>query len=148
MEDHEIYSKISALIALLFGDRWPLFSSANPLGAEHMYTGFLQNTPIIYGLRGDGSPFFPRHLTFVAETSFGRDGQPPRLGGKSVDFCAGSGRQLTEPRHIDTILPGKQDAESHRPDRAATVSKPIVSNCVIWRLIAQMANGKLSAQRR
>ena len=39
----------------------------------------------------------------LENVTFGRDGQPATLVAKSVDIALSS-RQLTEPRHVDTIL--------------------------------------------
>ena len=44
----------------------------------------------------------PSHIV-LENVTFGRDGQPATLVAKSVDIALSS-RQLTEPRHVDTIL--------------------------------------------
>lgn len=106
MEDHEIYWEAASLHfhRSVSGDRWPLFSSANPLGgAEHISTWVSENSDYHLAFGAMDHRFSaPSHIV-LENVTFGRDGQPATTVAKSVDIALSS-RQLTEPRHVDTIL--------------------------------------------
>jgi len=104
-------------------------------GAEHISAWVSENSDYHLAFGAMDHRFSaPSHIV-LENVTFGRDGQPATLVAKSVDIALSS-RQLTEPRHVDTIL---LENSPTRPRRYR--SKPIVCNCVIWRLIARIANG-------
>lgn len=109
-------------------------------GAEHISAWVSENSDYHLAFGAMDHRFSaPSHIV-LENVTFGRDGQPATLVAKSVDIALSS-RQLTEPRHVDTILLENGTLNPHRPDRRRYRSKPIVCNCVIWRLIARIANG-------
>lgn len=105
MEDHEIYwgscfSTFSSLYLVVIAGLYFLLLAAQET-RTYQRMGFREYD--IISLRGDGSPFSaPSHIV-LKNVTFGRDGQPATLVAKSVDIALSS-RQLTEPRHVDTIL--------------------------------------------
>lgn len=72
-------------------------------GAEHVSAWVSENSG--YHLAFDAMDHrfsAPSHIV-LKNVTFGRDGRPATLVAKSIDIALSS-RQLTEPRHVDTIL--------------------------------------------
>ncbi len=72
-------------------------------GAEHISAWVSENSDYHLAFGAMDHRFSaPSHIV-LENVTFGRDGQPATLVAKSVDIALSS-RQLTEPRHVDTIL--------------------------------------------
>lgn len=72
-------------------------------GAEHLSQWISQNSDYHLAFEAMDHRFSaPSHI-LLENVTFGRDGQPATLVAKNVDIAL-SIRQLTEPRHVDTIL--------------------------------------------
>ncbi|SRB06121.1 AsmA family protein [Escherichia coli] len=103
------------LIALLVVIAGLYFLLQTRWGAEHISAWVSENSDYHLAFGAMDHRFSaPSHIV-LENVTFGRDGQPATLVAKSVDIALSS-RQLTEYHPA-----GKRDAESHRPDRAATV---------------------------
>ncbi len=84
MEDHEIYWEAASLHShrSVSGDRWPLFYSANPLGAEHISAWVSENSDYHLAFGAMDHRFSaPSHIV-LENVTFGRDGQPATLVAK------------------------------------------------------------------
>lgn len=108
------------LIALLVVIAGLYFLLQTRWGAEHISAWVSENSDYHLAFGAMDHRFSaPSHIV-LENVTFGRDGQPATLVAKSVDIALSS-RQLTETTPCRYHPAGKRDAESHRPDRAATV---------------------------
>lgn len=91
------------LTALSVAVAGPYFLLQTRWGAEHISAWVPKNSDyrLAFGTM-DHRFSAPSHI-MLENVTFGRDGQSATLVAKSVDIALSS-RQLTEPRHIDTIL--------------------------------------------
>ena len=98
------------LIALLVVIAGLYFLLQTRWGAEHISAWVSENSDYHLAFGAMDHRFSaPSHIV-LENVTFGRDGQPATLVAKSVDIA------------LSRYHPaGKRDAESHRPDRAATV---------------------------
>ena len=91
------------LIALLVVIAGLYFLLQTRWGAEHISAWVSENSDYHLAFGAMDHRFSaPSHIV-LENVTFGRDGQPATLVAKSVDIALSS-RQLTEPRHVDTIL--------------------------------------------
>lgn len=91
------------LIALLVAIAGLYFLLQTRWGAEHISAWVSENSDYHLAFGAMDHRFSaPSHIV-LENVTFGRDGQPATLVAKSVDIALSS-RQLTEPRHVDTIL--------------------------------------------
>lgn len=91
------------LIALLVVIAGLYFLLQTRWGAEHISAWVSENSDYHLAFGAMDHRFSaPSHIV-LKNVTFGRDGQPATLVAKSVDIALSS-RQLTEPRHVDTIL--------------------------------------------
>ena len=91
------------LIALLVVIAGLYFLLQTRWGAEHISAWGSENSDYHLAFGAMDHRFSaPSHIV-LKNVTFGRDGQPATLVAKSVDIALSS-RQLTEPRHVDTIL--------------------------------------------
>lgn len=91
------------LIALLVVIAGLYFLLQTRWGAEHISAWVSENSDYHLAFGAMDHRFSaPSHIV-LENVTFGRDGQPATTVAKSVDIALSS-RQLTEPRHVDTIL--------------------------------------------
>ena len=108
------------LIALLVVIAGLYFLLQTRWGAEHISAWVSENSDYHLAFGAMDHRFSaPSHIV-LENVTFGRDGQPATLVAKKCRHCAKqSATDRTTPCRYHPA--GKRDAESHRPDRAATV---------------------------
>lgn len=117
-------------------------------GAEHISAWVSENSDYHLAFGAMDHRFSaPSHIV-LENVTFGRDGQPATLVAKSVDIALSS-RQLTEPRHVDTILlengtlnlTGQTAPLPFKADRLQLRDMAFNSPNSEWKLSAQRVNG-------